>query len=78
MRVLLWTNSSGVRVPNELWGRTRLYSSRHASIPRLASAKLRNQPWFRHSPRNFPLKLSTKAFCTGLPSWMKWSSTPRW
>ena len=28
------------------------------------------------SSRNLPLKLSTKAFWTGLPGWMKRSSTP--
>jgi hypothetical protein len=48
-----------------------------AAIAWIASARLTNQFVFRHSSRNFPLKLSTKAFCTGLPGWMKRSSTPQ-
>lgn len=55
--------SSGVRSPSELWGRTRLSSRRQVPIARLASARLTNQLWFKHSSRNFPLKLSTKALC---------------
>jgi hypothetical protein len=34
------------------------------------SAKLANTSSFRHSSRNLPLKLSTKAFCTGFPGAM--------
>ena len=44
---------------------------RHASMSARASATLANQCSFRHSPRNLPLKLSTKAFSIGLPGRMK-------
>jgi len=30
---------------------------------------------FRHASRTLPIKLSTKAILTGLPSWMKWRVT---
>ena len=33
-------------------------------------AKLPNTCSFRHSSRSLLLKLSMKAFCTGLPGWM--------
>jgi hypothetical protein len=35
-----------------------------------ASARLVNTSSFRHSSRNLPLKLSTKAFWVGLPGAM--------
>jgi len=50
--------------------------SLQAAIDRIASARPRNQLWFRHSSRSFPLKLSMNAFRTCLPGWMKRSSTP--
>src|SRR2546430_16131430 len=46
-------------------------------VPR-ASARSRNQCWFKHSSRNLPLKLSTNAFSTGLPGSMKSSVIPVW
>ncbi len=42
---------------------------------RRASCRLVNQLWFKHSSRNFPLKLSMKAFCTGLPGSIKCNAT---
>jgi len=43
---------------------------------RRASLRSRNQCSFRHSSRNLPLKLSTWAFCIGLPGSMKCRCTP--
>jgi hypothetical protein len=34
-----------------------------------------NQFWFKHSSRNFPLKLLISAFCVGLPRSIKCSAT---
>ena len=42
-----------------------------------ASASDPNQCSFRHSSRNLPLKLSTYAFCVGLPASISRSSMPR-
>jgi hypothetical protein len=41
-----------------------------------ASLRLVNQFAFRHSSRNRPLKLSTYAFCSGLPGWANSNRTP--
>ena len=63
-------NSRGVKYPRLLCGRSSLYSSFHAAIFCRASNKFANQLAFKHSSRNFPWKLSTYAFCTGLPGSM--------
>src|SRR2546428_836667 len=44
-----------------------LYSVLQAPIFWRASQRFSNQLTFRHSSRSRPLKLSTLAFCTGLP-----------
>lgn len=43
----------------------------HASMVRLASARLVNHYSFRHPSRNVPLKLSTTTFCPGLAEWAR-------
>ena len=58
-------------VGQALCGRWALSSILHASMVRLASARLVNHYSFRHSSRNVPLKLSTKAFGTGLAKWAR-------
>ena len=41
-----------------------------------SAARVTNQCWLRHSSRKRPLKLSTNAFCDGLPGSMNRSSHP--
>jgi hypothetical protein len=60
-------NSLGVRYPKLLCGRSSLYSLRHAVIFLRASNKFWNQLTAKHSSRSRPWKLSTCAFCVGLP-----------
>src|SRR5687767_7646259 len=60
--VMIGMNSMGVRCPMALCVRSSLYSLRQASITTCASCTVRNQCSFKHSSRNFPLKLSIKAF----------------
>src|SRR5579863_9768107 len=55
-------NSSGVRYPRLLCGRSSLYSRRHTAILSRASNRFPNQLTFKHSSRIRPLKLSTRPF----------------
>lgn len=45
---------------------------------RLASGSKRNQCGFKYACRSRPLKLSTYAFCTGLPGSLKCGATRCW
>ena len=60
-------NSLGVRYLRLLWGRWELSSSHQSSIFLLASSRLKNQCWFRHSCRNRLMKLSMNALSVGFP-----------
>ncbi|MDR6392608.1 hypothetical protein J2803_005247 [Paraburkholderia phenoliruptrix] len=53
-----------------------LYSIHRSSISLVAWRIKTNQCSFRHSSQNRPLKLSIKAFSTGLPGRMNDSVTP--
>lgn len=60
--VMIVNELHGVRCPMALCVRSSLYSLRQASITTCASCTVRNQCSFKHLSRNFPLKLSIKAF----------------
>ena len=57
---------------------TKLYSCRHASISRFASASVPNQCAFRHSARNVPLNDSMKSLSVGSPGREKSIFIPFW
>jgi hypothetical protein len=64
------TIAAGVRPASAECGRTSLKSRRQSASTRRACRMELNSVSFKHSSRSLPMKLSTKAFCCGLPGAM--------